>query len=94
MIFNKDAVMILPTGTDKSSGLKARLKCLNVAPNQVICIGDAENDQDFLQICKFKVAVTNALDSVKVNADLVTSLPNGDGIAELVREYLLKSHQR
>jgi len=59
-------------------------------PSQVIGIGDAENDQDFLKICGFQVAVANALDSIKANADWITTLPNGAGIAEFVREYLLK----
>lgn len=91
VIFNKDAAMILPSGIDKGSGLQAGLQRFGITADQVIGIGDAENDQDFLQICGFKVAVANALDAVKANADMVTSLPNGDGIAEFVSEYLLKS---
>ncbi len=91
VIFNKDAAMILPSGIDKASGLQAGLQRFGITADQVIGIGDAENDQDFLKICGFKVAVANALDAVKANANLVTSLPNGDGIAEFVSEYLLRA---
>ncbi len=44
IIFNKGAVMILPSGVNKATGLKAALKELNLSPDQVAGIGDAEND--------------------------------------------------
>jgi phosphoglycolate phosphatase (TIGR01487 family) len=89
VIFNRDSVMILPAGVSKASGLKVGLERLGVAFEEVIAIGDAENDHSFLQAAGFAVAVANALDSVKAEADLVTSKPNGDGLAEFIREHLL-----
>ncbi len=88
VIYNKDAAMILPVGIDKATGLRAGVKRFSIDPSQVIGAGDAENDLDFLQLCGFKVAVANALDAVKADADWVAKQPNGDGIAEFVREYL------
>jgi len=88
VIYNKDAAMILPVGIDKATGLRAGVKRFSIDPSQVIGAGDAENDLDFLQLCGFKVAVANALDAVKADADWVAKQPNGEGIAEFVREYL------
>ncbi len=90
VIFNRGSAMILPNGIDKATGLKAGLKRIGIAPGEVIGTGDAENDQAFLQVSGFRVAVANALDSVKADADLVTSRPNGEGVAEFIRGHLLK----
>lgn len=89
VIFNKDAAMILPSGTDKASGLQIGIQHFGITADQVIGVGDAENDLAFLQMAGFHVALANALDSVKAEADLVTSQPNGAGVAEFIHEYLL-----
>ncbi|RPI91518.1 MAG: HAD-IIB family hydrolase, partial [Chloroflexi bacterium] len=47
IIFNKGAVMVLPSGVNKATGLKAALKELNLAPKQIAGVGDAENDHAF-----------------------------------------------
>src|SRR5437868_14559556 len=51
IIFNKGAVMILPTGVNKATGLSAALKRMKVAPAHVVGVGDAENDHAFLELC-------------------------------------------
>jgi hydroxymethylpyrimidine pyrophosphatase-like HAD family hydrolase len=47
VIFNKGAVMILPTGINKATGLAAALSDLKLSPHNVVGIGDAENDHAF-----------------------------------------------
>lgn len=89
VIFNKDAAMILPSGTDKASGLKIGIQRFGITADRVIGVGDAENDLAFLHMAGFHVALANALDSVKAEADLVTSQPNGAGVTEFIREHLL-----
>ena len=65
VVFNKGAVMVLPTGTNKATGLRAALDELGLSVRNTVGIGDAENDQAFLAACECGVAVANALDSVK-----------------------------
>src|SRR5205814_5311472 len=65
IIFNKGAVMVLPSGVNKATGLAAALKELGLSGHDIIGVGDAENDHAFLEHCEFSVAVSNALDSVK-----------------------------
>ncbi len=86
--FNKDAVMILPAGVDKASGLRAALSDLRLSPLDVVAIGDAENDQAFLSVSGCSVAVANALPALKERADLVTAADNGAGVRELVERLL------
>lgn len=84
VILNTDAVMILPAGVDKGSGLDAALAELALPAAAVAAIGDAENDLAFLRRCGLAVAVANALPEVKADAHLVTVGMRGAGVEELV----------
>ncbi|MBV9125397.1 MAG: HAD family phosphatase [Planctomycetes bacterium] len=88
VIFNKGAVMVLPAGVNKATGLAAALKELNLSPHQVVAIGDAENDLAFLRFCECSVAVANALPAVKEQADLVTRGDHGAGVEELIEQLV------
>ena len=69
VIFNKGSVMILPTGVNKASGLRSALKDLGLTTEQVVAVGDAENDHAFLSCAGCGVAVANALPALKERAD-------------------------
>ena len=84
VIFNKGAVMILPSGVNKATGLAKALADLGLSPHNVVGIGDAENDHALLAACECGVAVANALASLKEAADLVTKADHGGGVAELI----------
>ncbi|HTR14041.1 MAG TPA: HAD family hydrolase [Roseiarcus sp.] len=86
--FNKGAVMILPAGVNKASGLKAALDDLGLSAHNVVAVGDAENDHAFMQASGFAVAVANALPAVKDDADLVTQGARGAGVEELIAAVL------
>jgi|SRR5215469_2327856 len=88
VVFNKGAVMVLPAGINKKSGLQAALDLLGLSTHNVVGIGDAENDHAFLEYCEFSAAVANALASVKETADYTTSQSHGAGVAELIRMIL------
>jgi HAD superfamily hydrolase (TIGR01484 family) len=82
IIFNKGAVMVLPSDVNKASGLLKALQRLGLSPHNVVGIGDAENDQAFLSACGCAVAVDNALPAVKAKADFVVA-DHGAGVIEL-----------
>lgn len=82
--FNRESVMVLPSGVDKGTGLTAALAGLGVAPAEVVGIGDAENDLPFLRLCGFSVAVANAIESLKTEVDVVTSAAYGAGVTEII----------
>jgi hydroxymethylpyrimidine pyrophosphatase-like HAD family hydrolase len=84
VILNKGSVMVLPSAVDKVTGLRAALSDLGLAPDRVMGIGDAENDQAFLAMCGRGVAVANALDAVKAHADQVTRGDAGAGVREVI----------
>jgi hydroxymethylpyrimidine pyrophosphatase-like HAD family hydrolase/energy-coupling factor transporter ATP-binding protein EcfA2 len=84
VIFNKGAVMVLPSGVNKATGLSIALEELGLSPHNAVGIGDAENDHAFLALCECAVAVSNALDTVKQRADWTTVGDHGAGVDELM----------
>lgn len=88
IIFNKGAVMALPSSVNKASGLAAALEVLALSPLNAVGVGDAENDQAFLRLCACSAAVANALPAVKEGADFVTAADHGAGVVELIEGLL------
>lgn len=88
VIFNKGAVMVLPAGQNKATGLAAALDEMLLSPHNVAAIGDAENDHAFLKFCECSVGTANALPMVKESVDFVTQGINGAGVTELIDELI------
>jgi hydroxymethylpyrimidine pyrophosphatase-like HAD family hydrolase len=88
IIFNRESVMVLPAGVDKSTGFRAALAELGLPGSSAVGIGDAENDYAFLSLCGFSVAVANAIPSLKERVDLVTSAEDGAGVVEVLQKLL------
>ena len=88
VIFNKGAVMILPSGINKATGLIAGLQRLGLSPHNAVAVGDAENDHALLASCECGAAVANALPSLKERADLTLTADHGAGVAELCGRLL------
>jgi hypothetical protein len=88
VIFNKESVMILPRGTNKSTGLSALLSDLGLSSRSVVGIGDAENDHEFLSFCGCSVAVANATPELKQRVDVVTGGSYGAGVMEVVNRLI------
>lgn len=88
VIFNKGAVMVLPSGVNKATGLQAALARLGLSPRNCVGVGDAENDLAFLAICECAVAVANALPSTRDKADWVTDADHSGGVVQLIDALL------
>jgi len=81
----------LPASVDKASGLRAALDELGLSAQDVVGIGDAENDEAFLAMCGCGVAVANAIEPLKARADRVTSAEDGAGVREVIESLLRTS---
>ena len=86
--FNKGAVMILPAGVTKASGLLTALVELNLSRHNVVAIGDGENDHALLETAEYSAAVANALPLLREKADRVTSRTHGEGVIELIDDLI------
>jgi hydroxymethylpyrimidine pyrophosphatase-like HAD family hydrolase len=88
IIFNKRAVMVLPSGINKATGLAKALKRMKISSANVVGIGDAENDHAFLESCAVAGAVSNALPSLKERCDVVMTRDHGGGVVDLIDRIL------
>jgi phosphoglycolate phosphatase-like HAD superfamily hydrolase len=84
IIRNRDALMVLPAGVSKGTGLLAALIELGISPHNTLAVGDAENDLALLEAAEVGVAVANAVPSLRAHADLVLDEPDGAGVAALL----------
>jgi HAD superfamily hydrolase (TIGR01484 family) len=94
VVFNRSAIMALPPGVNKGSGLQFALRKLGLSPHEAVAIGDAENDHSLLDCCECAVAVANAVPSLKKRAAFVTQGANGAGVAELIDELVANDLRR
>jgi hydroxymethylpyrimidine pyrophosphatase-like HAD family hydrolase/GTPase SAR1 family protein len=88
IVFNKGAVMVLPPGVSKASGLRAALAEFGLSPHNVVGVGDAENDHSFLSVCGGSAAVANALPMLKSEVDCVLAGDHGAGVTQLIDRIL------
>ncbi len=68
-------------GTSKGKALKYLCRCLAMEPEQVMAIGDSENDMEMLAWAGMGVAMGNAGAAVKEAADFVTKTNDEEGVA-------------
>jgi hydroxymethylpyrimidine pyrophosphatase-like HAD family hydrolase len=88
VIFNKGAVMVLPAGVNKATGLVTALEELKISPHNVVGVGDAENDHSFLKLCERSAAVRGALPALLDTADIALRSDAGAGVEELAAELI------
>ncbi|WP_151737199.1 Cof-type HAD-IIB family hydrolase [Paenibacillus tengchongensis] len=84
---------INPLGVNKASGIREVCKLLGVEMSQVVAVGDSLNDLSAIQQAGLGVAMGNAQETVKQEADVVTASNNEDGIAEVIRKYILTGNE-
>lgn len=60
-----------------------------VRREEIMAVGDSYNDLEMLEYAGLGVVVANARDDVKAKADYVASLPNGDGVVEALKKFVL-----
>ena len=82
------AVHITDPLVNKGSSLLKLLAKKGITGEEVLAVGDSENDLDFLKVAGVKVAVANATPKLKAIADYVTEKPHGDGVKEALERFL------
>jgi hydroxymethylpyrimidine pyrophosphatase-like HAD family hydrolase len=94
LVRNRNALMVVPPGISKGSGLFDVLGDLGVSHHSTAGIGDAENDHSLLRCCEIGVAVGNAIESLKAQADVVLTQPAGEAVVSFLRGPVLRGDIR
>jgi len=79
-----------PLGISKASGLRELCGMLGIDMSQVVAMGDSLNDLSMIREAGLGVAMGNAQDIVKAEADCVTDTNEDHGVALAIREMVLK----
>lgn len=80
-IMNKDA--------NKGTGVEILARTLGIKQEEVICVGDQENDRHMIEYAGLGVAMGNAVDSIKSIANHITATNNEAGVARVIEEFIL-----
>ena len=81
------AVDIMPKDSDKSKGVLAVLEYFGWLPENVLCLGDNENDVEMLSFAGIGVAMGNARPEAIAVADYVTDDVDNDGWAKAIKHF-------
>jgi Cof subfamily protein (haloacid dehalogenase superfamily) len=79
---------VIPKRINKGQGIRDICHALGLSTEEVIAFGDAANDIPMLQTAGVGVAMGNASQTVKDEADFVTLSNNEDGIACALEQFL------
>jgi len=78
---------IIPKGYSKRIGLGNLLKLIDVRPEECMAFGDSENDVEMLRFVGMGVAMGDALEVCRRNADYVTAPTYEDGILKALQHF-------
>lgn len=80
---------ILPQGVSKASALANLAKELGLSADEVMALGDADNDLEMIRYAGLGVAMGNANEKVKAEADAITGTCDEAGVAQALDQYVL-----
>ena len=78
-----------PLGVDKASALLAAAESLGVSREEIIAIGDTENDIPMIRAAGLGVCMANGVPAAKEAADVIAPSNNDAGVAKILEEYVL-----
>mmetsp|Transcript_4769 Transcript_4769/g.8787 ORF Transcript_4769/g.8787 Transcript_4769/m.8787 type:complete len:341 (+) Transcript_4769:91-1113(+) len=83
-----DMLEILPFGASKGKGVSILLEHYGFRQEELLAIGDAENDLEMLKNAGIGCAVDNAMPSVKKIADYIVKSNNQMGVGDAIQQFV------
>lgn len=80
---------IVRSDVSKGNAVDAVCKKYNIDKEDIICIGDADNDISMLDYAGLGVTPCNAMDSAKAHADLIGVSNDDDCVAYIIEKYCI-----
>lgn len=85
------SIELSPKGVNKASGLNTLCQILNISMNEIIAVGDSNNDLEILKKAGLSIAVDNANENVKRICDQIVLDNQHHGVSQAIQDYLLDS---
>ncbi|MGL5150492.1 MAG: Cof-type HAD-IIB family hydrolase [Clostridium sp.] len=76
-------------GVSKGNAVKVLAQKYNIKMEEIICIGDNENDISMIEVAGIGVAMKNGIDQLKEKAQYITDTNDNDGVAKALEKYIL-----
>lgn len=80
---------VVPPGIDKANTLGFLIEMLGIESDEIIAIGDGVCDVTMIQLAGLGIAMSNAQESVKRCADMVTASNEDEGVAIAIEKTIL-----
>lgn len=77
--------------SNKGIGVSAIAEYLGIKAEEVICMGDAENDHHMLQYAGLGIAMANAMEETKEIADYIAESNDEHGVAKSIEKFVLNA---
>lgn len=79
---------VMNTKANKGNAVRILSESLNIKREDVICVGDNENDRSMIEYAGIGVAMGNAIDSIKKIANYVTYNNDSEGITHVIDKFI------
>lgn len=89
---SKYNIEITRKGVSKGKAVEMLASLYNVKREEVLTIGDSENDLSMIEYAGLGVAMGNASDVIKAKADYITDTNDNDGVAEVISKFILNKN--
>ncbi len=89
--YGSSELAIMNPSCSKASGVIELARYLNIPLEQIMAIGDNNNDIEMLRTVGWGVAMGQASEAVKAAARAVTASNQEDGVAQAIKDYALRN---
>jgi len=83
-------IEITKKGTSKGQAIEILANYYNIKKEEIIAIGDSDNDLSAIEFAGMGVAMGNANEKLKKKSNFVTDSNDNDGVAKVVDKFILK----
>ena len=83
----KHNIELIGKNTDKSTAIEKLMKLHEVTRDELMTFGDNHNDVGMIRLAKIGVAMGNAENALKKEADYITGTNIDDGVAEAIYKF-------
>jgi len=90
---SKNNFEVMCKGTSKGRATKILADFYNFTSEEVICMGDNENDISMIEFAGLGVAMGNGEESVKNIANYITDSNDDDGVAKVIEQFVIEQRE-
>lgn len=90
-LYGTSGCEVVAGNVNKETGLRKLCRLCGLEPDQVLAVGDNENDLQMLKAAGVGAAVANASEKVKETADYVCSNGYTQGVIEAIQKFVMET---